>query len=1018
MSSEILNFISRVVPWGHDLVNLHWKIRDRPGMPGLPFKTSEDLLGYAAYAAGRPKRHGDIYICMSSQLKAGKTVQDKTWALRNGDNVAAFKAIWLDVDGYKDYTSLTEALAAIHKFIVDAGLPAPTALVCSGGGWHVYFISDKDLTETEWRPYAEGLWALAVKHGLRADAGVTTDSVRVLRVPGTFNHKSDPPKSVKLVALAATDYAFESTLGHIRVAQGIISRSVARVKHTDVCDLTKFTGQPLVPADDRGIGLEFNGAPLALEPLLGEGGCPHLVDACRTHGAHYAQPLWHMDALLATFLENGRKVFHYMSNGHPAYSSVDTDAMFDRKVNEREERSLGRPSCVALEGAGCTSCKICPHKGQIRSPLNLTRPAATPFLSQHDTDINVGISAQAPTSATPFNPNSMLLPRGYRLDAKGRLCERIPKIVAGLQPHDEWDMLISNKIWGPPYMTSDPTSINFSAITNKNEERAISVPFEATADAKALRTVLAAQDINIKYGKEEAVLKYFKAWTEVLQDALDAQKNAPYGWVTAEGGTPTGFNYGGRMYNRDGTDQPFGKTDVFSDIYRSYGEEDIWFQVLDLVTKQGRPALEAIVAASFASPLLYITGQHGGTVVAVGRGGANKSTAVDIGNAVWGMPLKAKAVLGATTKGVMKKLTDLHNLPMYWDDVKGKKLSEAASIVGQATEGQDPLKLTSSRHYAPTGTWQCMLIMAANASIIDELLKSSKTDAAQLYRVFQFDVPKVPDIWPGQVKRSIAAPLQQQLEYNYGRVGARYAKRLGSAVDEITTAVLQIQDKFSAEVKEKQEERFWVAVCATIWAGAHLANKDLGTNFHLTELWTFLKQAYFELREKVVGENLEGGSEINTERYLTGFFKEEGNHTLTTWDMVKEQGKPQEFLRVVDQPDFVRFPSTHINVHWVIDDKLVRLSKLAFRTYIESQDTQPSFVLKGLKEHFGMYEQAKVRLHAGLRVGGGGGREPVLVIPIKPGTWLHDELMSRAPKPLKGEDHQVSLAVGPVENPK
>ena len=101
-----------------------------------------------------------------------------------------------------------------------------------------------------------------------------------------------------------------------------------------------------MPADDRGIGLGFNDAPLALEPLLGEGGCPHLVDACRTHGAHYAQPLWHLDALLATFLEDGRKVFHYMSNGHPSYNSADTDAIFDRKVNDTGG-GLGWPSCAA-----------------------------------------------------------------------------------------------------------------------------------------------------------------------------------------------------------------------------------------------------------------------------------------------------------------------------------------------------------------------------------------------------------------------------------------------------------------------------------------------------------------------------------------------------------------------------------------------------------------------------------------------------------------------------------------------
>ena len=642
---------------------------------------------------------------------------------------------------------------------------------------------------------------------------------------------------------------------------------------------------------------------------------------------------------------------------------------------------------------------------------------ATPFLSKP----NVGTCVDVPTSdkegiKQPFDPNPFFLPRGYQINKNGLLCEGIEKVVHG-GTHVEWDPMLSNKVWGVS-MSTNPTSINFMAITNKNEQREIVVPLAVTGNKEALLKCLAEQDINVIYGKGESMFKYGKAWVTMLQESVDALKHEPYGWVTEEGGKPLGFNFGGTMYKRDGTTQPMiaKKDDQFRHIYKTYGEEEAWYKAVALVTEQGRPALEAIVAASFASPLLYLTGERGGTVAAVGLGGGNKSTAVDIANAVWGKPVEAKAVIGASLKGVMKKLSDLHNLPMYWDDVKGDKLKDAAAMVSQATEGQDPLKLRSDRSYAPTGTWQCMLIIVANASIIDEALRSSKTDSAQLHRVFQFNVPKVPDKWPGHVPATIAAPLLQQLNYNYGKVGARYAQWLGSTVDEIENAVHEIQEKFNVEVNRTQEERFWAAICATIYAGAHLANKGLGTNFHLPELWAFLKQSYFELREKVENENLDGGSELNTERYLTGFLKEEGKHTLTTWDMVRERGKPTDFLRVIDQPDFVRFPDTHINVHWVVDDKLLRLSKLAFRTYVEDQKTQPSFVLKGLKDHFGMHEQGKVRLHAGLRSGGGGGREPVLVIPIKPDTWLWDELMSRVPKPLKGEEHQVGLAVSPVIN--
>ena len=76
-----------------------------------------------------------------------------------------------------------------------------------------------------------------------------------------------------------------------------------------------------------------------------------------------------------------------MSKGHKTYDPGDADKMFDRKVNEREERGLGWPSCAAIESAGCTSCKTCPHKGKIRSPLNLADPAKPKLTTPADDSV-------------------------------------------------------------------------------------------------------------------------------------------------------------------------------------------------------------------------------------------------------------------------------------------------------------------------------------------------------------------------------------------------------------------------------------------------------------------------------------------------------------------------------------------------------------------------------------------------------------------------------------------------------
>jgi hypothetical protein len=147
-------------------------------------------------------------------------------------NCPSPKAIWLDVDvkaAPKGYPTLGDAIKAIGEFVKATNLPWPNALVASGGGLHVYWISNRPMPVEEWQPYAEGLKLLAMDHNLRCD-----------------------------------------------------------------------------------------------------------------------------------------------------YTTESTDAMYDRKDRERHEKGLGWPSCASIEGEGCKFCATCPHKGQIKSPLNLATQRTTP----------------------------------------------------------------------------------------------------------------------------------------------------------------------------------------------------------------------------------------------------------------------------------------------------------------------------------------------------------------------------------------------------------------------------------------------------------------------------------------------------------------------------------------------------------------------------------------------------------------------------------------------------------------
>jgi predicted P-loop ATPase len=302
-------------------------------------------------------------------------------------DVAEARHLWIDLDPRPDKPLEAEraAMLALLTTNLPQGMPRPNRVIDSGRGYWGYWKLATPQPVDGSGPFTEAVecYGRGIEQAFGdnfADGCHNID--RIARLPGTVNtktgrlahvlheHSHDEPHVIESFPRSITK--------SLLVPQGLISHT-KRSSPSAVCDLSKFTEAPLVPADDRGVGLStYNDDPLAWEPLAGDGGCPHVLDALRTNGAPYAQPLWHLDALLATFLRDGRRIFHRMSKGHKSYDPGDTDKMFDRKVNEKEERSLGWPGCAAIEDAGCKSCKTCPHKGKIKSPLNLTSPVATP----------------------------------------------------------------------------------------------------------------------------------------------------------------------------------------------------------------------------------------------------------------------------------------------------------------------------------------------------------------------------------------------------------------------------------------------------------------------------------------------------------------------------------------------------------------------------------------------------------------------------------------------------------------
>ena len=170
---KIHEFLLRVLPWpGDDLpgyCNTHVMGTGSDGKKfwsGTPCRDVDQFL-QAVHSVLAWRTPPDVYMCMSRQAHTKPANKDgKLRAAKSKENALAFKGIYMDVDLGKppkpdgspsSYKSVQDAVVAVREFCKAIKIPIPTAIVGSGGGIHVHWISDRQLTPQEWQPYADGL---------------------------------------------------------------------------------------------------------------------------------------------------------------------------------------------------------------------------------------------------------------------------------------------------------------------------------------------------------------------------------------------------------------------------------------------------------------------------------------------------------------------------------------------------------------------------------------------------------------------------------------------------------------------------------------------------------------------------------------------------------------------------------------------------------------------------------------------------------------------------------------------
>jgi hypothetical protein len=1027
--ATLADFLERALPWPAPgqpgVVNLHWRPWKGRGVTGgRAFTELQDLISFIAWAA-QGKGAGiirELYYCTSLQKESGppKTIEGKPTAIRNYTNTLCSKAFFVDID--KGYETPGAALAAVQKMCEATSSPQPSAIVVSGNGLHVYWFSTVAFPPEEWRRYAVALDTLLTVHNVTHDA-ITTDITRILRPPGTFNNKGHetglPPKPVvlKYLAPADTEFAQWKALTNIRPPEttglGLVQVK-ARAPATPLEALYVNPDEANVPASRLITNSlkpeDWTGQTLDPAPVFQ---CPMFKRTLETGGDGIPQPLWNQQALACTFLTGGEQIFHDMSKGDSRYTYNDTEAMFARKVSERVKHDFGYPRCTTFERDGAKECASCPFKGLITSPLSLRWPKADKVPTP---------PPPAPPRAQGLNPHGLVLPDGCAWSTIRPGAIDYVTIINKLPVQRPLIMsVISNLVCTKN--RSGEFELSFRTTTDLDNFDEVTIKNSALPSPGDIGKILASVGVSFVPSQLSRICDLMNSFLSKLKEQHKATSGIPYGWITTspKGKTAelSGFAYGGKVYNTDGSVSPAATGDrVTSGTYLPRGDEQSWFTALDTLLQQGRIPLQTIALCGFAAPLMKLTGFHGVSVMAWGDSGGNKSSASDLACGIWGSPKLVKETPSTSQMSFQGKMAETRHLLNCWDDIQKSQYERIGKLIMEITHGKGGGKMTATHDQKDMGQWDSILLTTSNDSLADFVVQANKNDAAALFRCFEFRVDKVADNTPGRASAVAVEPIYTALDDNFGYIGLRYARLLGHKINDVREVLKESQADIETGLGGRipDNERFWATAAACLVAASVIGNavimsarKELnlpnGLLFDTDGVKEHVLEVYRNMRFRVQDSAVVSSSEDYARQHLSSYLLDRAKNTV--WTDTTPVENEEIVVNLLYPPAETMRYMNKVTVRWHVAEKQLDISRRDLTEYLTEREIGSGLVISGLKKYY-KATQSKRRLAANV-VGTTAVQEHLLSIPVTPGSWLYATLVEHStPLDPVAADPQIS----------
>lgn len=725
---------------------------------------------------------------------------------RKAIDVCAVRALWLDVDAgvSKPYQDQHDVASAVATFCRQLSLPTPT-YVGSGNGLHVYWPLTQDLSLDQWLPYARGLKAACVRHGLMAGPERTADAASILRPVGSHHRKAEEREVVS--GPLKGPYPL-SLFGSLREGSGEVSP-----RHTTLAASSTHRSSAVrsLAAAVQNIYVDEPSDPDLIADRCAQ------IGAMRATGGRLPYPLWFAAIGVLSRATDGEDVCHEWSQGYDGYSEFEVD----RKIEE-VKRIEAPPTCRHFSDLNPDGCMGCPLAGKISTPLQSGRQPRTPSPSAFTATLPPNPFSSPP--ATTGLPPGVALPTDFTF-SNGSLVA----IQEGSDGTSEHLIVCGQELYLESIQSGElshgRTAYRFKHHLPRAGWRTVEIPAE-TAHGQAGLAKLAG--MNIVIAQPDHFRRFLAASTTKYHQENDmAQLYEQCGWKNDD----TAFLVGRTLYTATGNEPVSANAEITRRAEKlqpkARGSLTEWSRTANKLFAAGAEAQAFTLLAGFAAPLMHFfaTGEGGAILSLVSTGTAKgKTTALAGFASIWGDDKGLDLINGDTIVARGTTLSTLCHLPVVFDEAQAQDPDKLRDFIETFTVGRERMRGAVDGSILRTaGSWSTVMLTTSNTSLFDAIQSRPGSDA-MAWRIFELRPTLAEGI------RLEGDQLKNDLWKNSGHAGPVFLKALLEPANlawvkaALPTVLQQVADKAQLE----SAHRYWARLLAAVAvAGVILNQLDL-----------------------------------------------------------------------------------------------------------------------------------------------------------------------------------------------